>query len=98
MSESLDITKLSDRELLIVLVTKFDVLDKNVNDLKDGTNKELHELERKVGDLEAYKASKIDLEKSDSRLDRVRTTQNVMVGGLLVINALLPFIIKYLFE
>lgn len=88
----------NDHDLLVELRTEFRGMRTDIKELKDGTAARLSSLEKKTEDLEAYKASKDDLAKTDSRLDRVRTTQNLIIGGLLVINALLPFIYHYLFN
>jgi hypothetical protein len=98
MPDTLDVSKMNDHELLLVLHTKFDNVVVDIRDLKDGTTKRIADLEAKTDQLETYKASKVDLEKTDLRLDRVRTTQNLITGGLIIINALLPFIYHYLFK
>ncbi|MEW6126723.1 MAG: hypothetical protein AB1757_06770 [Acidobacteriota bacterium] len=86
-----------DHDLLIELRTEVKGMRVDIRDLKDGTTERLTDVERDVDELEKNKASKVDLAQTDRRLDRVRTTQNLMIGGLIVINVLLPFIIKYLF-
>ena len=88
----------NDHDLLVELRTEFRGMRTDIRELKDGTASRLAALEKKTEELETYKASKVDLEKTDARLDRVRTTQNLMVGGLIIINALLPFIYHYLFK
>jgi hypothetical protein len=88
----------NDHDLLVELRTEFRGMRSDIKDLKDGTASRLSALEKKTEDLETYKASKQDLEKIDARLDRVRTTLNYMVGGLIIVNILLPFIIRYLLK
>ncbi len=88
----------NDHDLLVELRTEFRGMREDIKDLKDGTASRLNALEKKTDDLEAQKATKQELEKIDTRLDRVRTTLNYMIGGLIIVNILLPFIIKYLFE
>ena len=88
----------NDHDLLVELRTEFRGMRGDIKDLKDGTATRLAALEKKTEDLESYKASKKDLEKTNEQVDRMNTRQNIMVGGLIVINAILPFIIKYLFE
>jgi RNA-binding protein YlmH len=87
MPDSIDVTKLNDHELLLVLHTKFDVMREDMTEIRNGTAIKLAELDLKTAELEKNKASKVDLEKTDSRLDRVRTTQNHMIGGLILLNA-----------
>jgi hypothetical protein len=89
--------EINDHDLLIELRTEVKGMRVDIRDLKDGTAKRLTDVERDVDDLEKNKASKKDLEKTDTRLDRVTTRQNLMIGGLIVVNVLIPFIIKYLF-
>jgi hypothetical protein len=96
MPDTLDVSKMNDHELLLVLHTKFDNVVGDIRELKDGTSTRIIALEHKTEQLETYKASKVDLEKTDGRLDRVRTTQNYIIGGLIVLNIALSFINKYL--
>jgi hypothetical protein len=96
MPDTLDVSKMNDHELLLVLHTKFDNVVTDIKELKDGTTARIAALELKVDQLETYKASKVDLQKTDDRLDRVRTTTNYIIGGLIVLNVALTFINKYL--
>lgn len=86
----------NDHDLLVELRTEFRGMRSDIKDLKDGTAARLSVLEKKTEDLETTKATKQDLEKTDARLDRVRTTQNYIIGGLMVLNLALPFIYHYL--
>jgi hypothetical protein len=87
----------NDHDMLVELRTEFRGMRDDIKDLKDGTASRLATLEKKTEELETHKASKQDVEKIDSRLDRVRTTLNYIVGGLIIVNILLPFIFKFLF-
>lgn len=88
----------NDHDLLVELRTEFRGMRTDIKDLKDGTAARLSILEKKTEDLETHKASKDDLKQTDARLDRVRTTQNYIIGGLMVLNLALPFIYQYLFK
>jgi hypothetical protein len=96
MPDTLDVSKMNDHELLLVLHTKFDNVVGDIKDLKDGTTTRITALEYKAEQLETYKASKVDLKTTDERLDRVRTSQNYIIGGLIVLNIALTFINKLL--
>lgn len=98
MSDSLDVTKFNDHELLLVLHTKFDVMRDDMKEIRDGTTVKLNELDLKTGSLEANKASKVDVGKLEERLGRVETRLYLIIGGLTVVNFLIPFIAKRLFE
>jgi hypothetical protein len=88
----------SDHDVLIELRTEVKGMRVDIRDLKDGTTKQLSDLEHQASELEKNKASKKDLDATNERLERITTRQNLMIGGLLVINILLPFIFKYLFK
>lgn len=88
----------SDHDVLIELRTEVKGMRTDIRDLKDGTTKRLADLEHQAIELEKNKASKVDLDTTNERLERITTRQNLMIGGLLVINILLPFIFKYLFK
>jgi outer membrane murein-binding lipoprotein Lpp len=96
MPNTIDVTKLNDHELLIVLHTKFDSAIADLKELKDGTSTKITLLQAQVDQLEKYKASVEDLKATNTRVDRINTRQNMMMGGLIVINILIPFIINYL--
>lgn len=87
-----------DRDLLIELRTEMRGMRTDIKDLKDGTSNQITDLTIKTEELETHKASKVDLDNVITRLDRVTNRQNLMIGGLIVINVLLPFIYKYVFE
>jgi len=91
-------SEINDHDLLIELRTEMKGMRIDIRDLKDGTTQRLTEVEHSVIELEKNKASKVDLDATNERVDRVTTRQNLMIGGLLVINILLPFIFKYLFK
>ena len=90
--------EINDHDLLIELRTEVKGMRVDIRDLKDGTTKRITDVEHQANDLEKNKASKVDLDNTNQRLDRVASRQNLMIGGLIVINVLLPFIIKYLFD
>lgn len=89
--------EINDHDLLIELRTEVKGMRVDIRDLKDGMTKRLADVEHQVIELEKNKASKVDLDTTNQHLDRVSGRQNLMIGGLIVINVLLPFIIKYLF-
>jgi hypothetical protein len=90
--------EIKDHDLLIELRTEVRGMRSDIRELKDNTAERLTGVEHQVNELEKNKASKFDLGATNERLDRVATRQNLMIGGLLVINILLPFIFKYLFN
>lgn len=87
-----------DHDLLIELRTEMRGMRVDIKDLKTGTSDRLTDLTTKYESLEANKASKVDLANTDTRVDRVTTRQNIMIGGLMVVNILIPFIYKYIFK
>lgn len=88
----------SDHDLLVELKTEFRGMRVDIKELKDGTSTRLASLEQKVEQLERFKCSTIDVEKIDTRLDRVRTTQNYMIGALMILNVAWPLIIKFFLD
>jgi|SRR5581483_1316458 len=98
MPDSLDVSKLNDHELLLVLHTKFDVALGDLKELKEGTAAKLASLQAQTDQLEKNKASKVDVERVSERIDRSNTRLNMIIGGLIVVNVILPFILKYIFK
>jgi hypothetical protein len=88
----------NDHDLLIELRTEVKGMREDIRDMKDTTGKRLTDVEHQTIEIEKYKASKKDLDLTNERLDRIATRQNLMIGGLMVINVILPFVIKYLFS
>lgn len=86
----------NDHDLLVELRTEFRGMRNDIKELKDGTTSRLAALEKAVDDLETNKASKVDLEKTNERVERINTRQNLILGGLILANILLPIILNYL--
>ncbi len=88
----------TDHDLLIELRTEMRGMRIDIKDLKDGTSTQITTLFKKVDDLETFKASKNDLDTTNAQVNRMNTRLNMILGGLAVLNILLPIIYTVIYK
>lgn len=92
MDSSIDASKLSDRELLLLMHERQGVMGGDVKELKEGTNSELTKLMMQVDSLKEQKADKLIV-------DRLERGQNRLFNWLWFLfgaSTVLQVIVKYL--
>jgi hypothetical protein len=104
--DPVDASKLSDRELLLILHERVGTLGRDVHDLRDGLTAKIAALEAKVEHLQEVKADKLavdgDLEKQ-AQLNELRTKQINSInqrlafcaGVLAILNIVVPVLMRY---
>lgn len=104
--DPVDASKLSDRELLLILHERVGTLGRDVHDLKDGTSSKLATLEAKVEHLQETKAEKIAVdgafekfalgnEQRTKQINAINLRLAFIGGGLAVLQVVVAIILKY---
>jgi len=98
MPDTLDISKMNDHELLLVLHTKFDIALQELQELKSGTTSEIAVIKQKLEILEREKASRVDHDALERRMSRLETRYAMFVGGLVVLQIAITAALKFFFH
>jgi cell shape-determining protein MreC len=69
LAQTIDTSKLTDRELLLILHERVTTISSDVREVKDGTASKLATLESKVEQLEKQKAPASEIDKLQNALD-----------------------------
>lgn len=87
--EGLDISKLSDRELLLLMHERQAVMGGDVKELKEGTSQQLTAQSVKLDQLEIHKADKGEVESLKRQVSRLNNYLWFAFGALAVLQIVL---------
>ena len=94
--DTLDPSKLSDRELLLLLHERQSVMGGDVKELKDGTSKELATMSIELERLKDSKAEKTLVDRLERGQQRLFNYLWAAFGALAVLQVIIPLVIKSL--
>jgi hypothetical protein len=86
--DPVDASKLSDRELLLILHERVGTLSRDVHELRDGTAQKIAQLESRVEMLQEHKADKAAV---DGAMDRIAAANEVRTKQINTINTRIAF-------
>jgi len=86
--DPVDATKLSDRELLLILHERVGTLSRDVHEVRNGTTAKIAALESKVEMMQEHKADKAAV---DGAMERITTANEIRTKQINTINTRLAF-------
>jgi hypothetical protein len=96
MDSNIDASKLSDRELLLLLHERQGVMSTDVKELKDGTQKEMATLSMEVRQLRELKADTTRVEALERGQNRLFNYLWAMGGALGLLQIVIPIVVQFL--
>src|SRR5581483_4337036 len=94
--DALDPSKLTDREVLLLVSERQSVMGADVRELKEGTSKELATLSGEVKNLKESKAERNFVEQLDRKQQRLFNYLWFAFGASAVLQILTPIVVKAL--
>lgn len=102
----IDASKLSERELLLILHERVGTISREMHDLKDGYERRLSTVEAKLEHLQEIKADKGAVDNAFEKIavtnaERTKQINTInlrlafFAGGLAIINIVVPILLKY---
>lgn len=92
--DALDTSKLSDRELLLLLHERQSVMGGDVKELKDGTQKELAQLQVEMSHLKDEKADKTRVERIERGQQKLFNYLWFAFGISAALQVIIPLLMK----
>lgn len=96
--DALDPTKLTDREVLLLVSERQSVMGIDIKELKDGTSKELAAITADISHLKELKADKSFVEQLDRKQQRLFNYLWFAFGASAILQVIVPLVIKSLWH
>jgi len=95
LSQTIDTSKLTDRELLLILHERVTTMSGDVREVKDGTSSKIATLEGKVDNLEKQKAAASEVDAAKRQINRLNNYLWFAFGALAALQVVLALLQRF---